>query len=54
LRFIRLMYDETKLTLIEEGACSNFHDSNNNSVKEILLIEPRKLMSKIWIVAVGA
>ena len=51
---MRIMRDEARVTLVEEGALSNFKCSTNNSVKEVLVIEPRKRMNKIWVVLAGA
>jgi hypothetical protein len=54
VRFIRLMKDDVKVTLVEEGSISNFREHRTtNSVKDLLILEPRKKMSKVWLIAVG-
>jgi hypothetical protein len=54
MRFLRVMKEDVKVTVVEEGSISNFREHiTTNSVKEILLLEPRKKMSKVWIVAIG-
>ncbi|CAD8153886.1 unnamed protein product [Paramecium pentaurelia] len=54
LRFLRMMKDDSKLSLVEEGSISNFRDLGvQNSVKDLIILEPRKKMSKIWVLAVG-
>lgn len=52
---MRMMRDDIKLTIVEEGALSNFREVGQtlNSVKDVLLLEPRKKMSKLWAVMVG-
>jgi hypothetical protein len=48
------MKDDPKLSLIEEGSISNFRDLGvQNSVKDLIILEPRKKMSKIWVIAIG-
>jgi len=48
------MKDDPKMSLIDEGSISNFRDlGNQNSVKDLVILEPRKKISKIWCIAVG-
>lgn len=48
------MKEDVKVTIVEEGSISNFREHiTTNSVKEIILLEPRKKMSKVWVIAIG-
>lgn len=55
IRFLRVMREDTRLSLVEEGALSNFRDggSTSNSVQELIIVEPRKRMSRLWLVVLG-